>query len=485
MNLYISPDDLDSASEGDSDEEGFLMSADDAFDEPIEPIVYDSDSEDNWAPETDGQFTANVELSPGVVVVYTPPKKTKPLELEEVIHIEEYIKRTVQQNSELYEKHKVKIELDVSSLVSPLPPSPTLTSLPFEKDVTCAAFSPVSALLMAVDYSGCILAYERGPNESFSENSIRLMTDLEDGEEDVFSCLAFTPDGSSILTGRREGGVTLYGLSTKTPHHKSSSEWKFKVRVVKIVEKNCGQQKITCLKCVGNDMFVTGDDTGLVCLWDHRPKGRALARWRLGNEEINDIVVGGKGEGVYACCDDGAVGKWDLRTKTLMEECSYATPISCMALLDHDTLLVLGDIKGTLRVVDDRLGDDCSTLPSLDHRLTAIVPISDTRFLVGDTRGHIYHCSVSPPSVLGTLTTTVPLGVDTISVSCDVALAAVASSANYVALIDLSTALEDLQPPPSPRKKRKRTEDHTEDAMKRTVDHAEDTVSISVSKPDR
>jgi len=481
MNLYISPNDLDSSSEVDSDDEGAMMSADDAlFDNPF-ALDVDSDSEADWAPGLgDADWALDdlptIEIGSSVVVLRTTKPAFRRVE-EKPVHFEDFVQKALADNLDLYEKHKVDIDLDVSPPSPPLPPPPLPHSLALSTDVTRAVFSPAAAILAVADYGGKILLYDFDRDSSYSSEGSRFLATIDDQTTSIVTCLAFSPDGSTLIVAHNDGDVWLHSLAfeqktSKVGHTENS------VLVKNAYKKSCGVRRITCVKCVGNKSFATGDENGVVCLWDHRERGRALVRWRLGEGEISDLIVGDDGKGIIACCKDGAVGKYDVPAQRLMEEHTFSTPISCMALLRHDTRLVLGDASGRIQVCGGRLDEPSQSLPT-GSGITAISAVSDTRFIAADTAGEVRYYSVSPLTLLGTLPTTLSHRVQSLSVSCDVSSAVATCGSDVVTVIDLHDELVEVAPAQKTLRKSEGKMTSTDEACSST------SSSSSFVRPDR
>jgi len=167
------------------------------------------------------------------------------------------------------------------------------------------------------------------------------------GQEESVYCLAFSPNGQSIVSGSRYGKVKLWDVSKG----EELMTWNLKPAIRSVAFSPDGKRIIAC-------------DDETIQLWDVA-SGEELMKL-IGHEDIiiNTVVFSPNGKLIASSCqEDGTARIWDATTgHELLTLRGHGDLVACVAFSPDSKRLVTSSREGTARVWDSSTGDELLTL---------------------------------------------------------------------------------------------------------------------------
>nr|XP_018910185.1 PREDICTED: WD repeat-containing protein 55 homolog [Bemisia tabaci] len=272
--------------------------------------------------------------------------------------------------------------------------------------------------------------------------------------EELITDISFHPAADIIATGNNAGDIILYKYSTESVdvvktyeiHTKACRAVEFnadgdtifsasKDKSISLTDSESGKLKqlyekahedeIYCLSVLRENIIATGDQSGVLKVWDIRTKSELFSIKELDDyissikgKEDSNIIAYTSGEGVVTAVNFNTK-KLDCQTNAIEAE------LTCSGLFRNETKYVVGSSLGVLYIYDwgnfeehtDILNPSCEkkkTGPSI----SCLLPISENVVLTGLDNGVIRATHMFPSQHLG-IVGQHELAVDSLDISYD------------------------------------------------------------------
>lgn len=241
---------------------------------------------------------------------------------------------------------------------------------------------PTRKLLAAGLISGQLKLYQ------FDAHSA---TQLSSAKPHKGSCrtVRFSADGHSMFSAGSDGSLQQRDLETNQP------SWRRKAH---------GGVAVNSLTRLGEIGLATGDDEGVLKLWDLRQRARAL-QFHENSDFIADMLYTEQrgGHTLCAASGDGMLSVFDLRAGKLWARSDdQDDELLSLALLKGGNKLICGTESGTVGLFSwGDFGDTTDRLLGHPQSVDCIAALGDDHVLTGSSDGLVRLVGVHPNTVLG------------------------------------------------------------------------------------
>ncbi|KAJ3011674.1 UNVERIFIED_CONTAM: WD domain repeat-containing protein 55 [Siphonaria sp. JEL0065] len=274
-------------------------------------------------------------------------------------------------------------------------------SIKCENDVTGLSFHPTESNIVATcEISGVVSCYK------FSEeDSEQLFT----AKYHKGSCriVEFNGDGRELYSGGKDKSLQILDTTTGKPILKKAA---------------AHTEPINCLAPLDPNIVVTGDEGGIVKIWDTRER-KLVMKYSVNEDFISDFAYVSDKSTLLATSADGRLSVFDIRKKKPIKVSDNQDDELLSVVLVKDTKkAVVGSEDGILSIFSwDNWGDLTDRIPS-GHpgSINSIAKLDESRILTGCSDGKIRLVSVFPNKVLSSLRDhNVDLPIEKIRLNCE------------------------------------------------------------------
>ncbi|KAK4814745.1 hypothetical protein QYF61_026722 [Mycteria americana] len=199
--------------------------------------------------------------------------------------------------------------------------------------------------------------------------------------------VVFSQDGQKLFTVSKDKSVHILTvdegrLETRFPKAHSSA--------------------LNCVLPIDNHIFATGDDGGVLKVWDLR-KGNAVLEAHQQEEYISAMAVDGNGKILLTTSGDGTLGIFNVKRRRfeLLSEPQNGD-LTSVVLLKRGKKVACGSSEGTIYLFNwDGFGAASDRFALRAESVDCMVPITDSIVCVGSLDGVIRVVNILPNRVLG------------------------------------------------------------------------------------
>ncbi|GAB4816296.1 hypothetical protein N2152v2_003342 [Parachlorella kessleri] len=297
-----------------------------------------------------------------------------------------------------------------------------LHQVPFEDQPMDCDFHPTRPLLATGLIDGKLLLH------SYSRNGVTKCSSLK---AHGASCRAvrFLQSGDLVITASTDQSLLAVDVETG----------KAKAR-----KKEAHENAINRLAAAGPTLTASGDDSGVIKLWDSR-QSDAVASLDAHEDFVSDLALHERESCLLSVSGDGTLAVTDLRTNKVRasSEGDADDELLSVVAIKHGKKLVCGSQSGVLDVWSWGFWNDCSDrFPGHPSSVDAILKYDEDSVLTGSSDGLIRLVSLQPNKMLGVIGEHADFPIERLALSSDRAFLASASHDNSVKLWDLR-ALEE------------------------------------------
>lgn len=195
-----------------------------------------------------------------------------------------------------------------------------------KSNITNVAINSKGDLCVLGDREGCLSLYN---------SSGVIERELDNGTKDNnLMCLAFHND-DKIICGYEDGTLKITDLFGKPFHFKGKHD----------------NQTITVLCFINNILFCSGDDTGIIKVWD-LSQSRCIKEYEAHLDIINDIRYEPTKNMIYSVASDSTITKFSLNKMEILDHSEYIekeeTDLTSLEIIENN--LIVATIDGKLDI---------------------------------------------------------------------------------------------------------------------------------------
>ncbi|XP_031840230.1 WD repeat-containing protein 55 homolog [Nomia melanderi] len=256
-------------------------------------------------------------------------------------------------------------------------------SITTEEHIVDICFHPNSNILAAANIVGDVCLYK------YSNTETELVSTLE---LHLKPCrdIEFNEDGTTLFSTAKDLAIMLTDVQTEK---------------LKRVYENAHDEPIYTMTVIGEHMFATGDDDGVVKLWDLRQAGNVpVFSIKKMEDYVSSIITNREGKYLVCGSGDGSLTTFNILGKKLhVQSEEYDEELTCLGLFKNETKILVGTSKGKMYIYNwGEFGLHSDEFPSVTKKaINCMVPITENVVITGGEDGMLRATSLFPRNNLG------------------------------------------------------------------------------------
>ncbi|XP_015185850.1 PREDICTED: WD repeat-containing protein 55 homolog [Polistes dominula] len=281
-------------------------------------------------------------------------------------------------NEEEEEDETIKAILRNTKLNRSHPPTIALDD--FVVDI---CFHPQNDMIAVANILGDIALYK------YTNETTELVSSIE---SHLKACrdIEFDHDGKILYSTAKDLSIMMTDVETE--------------KLVRFYE-NAHEQPVYTMTILGEHTFATGDDDGVVKMWDIRQNGNTPVFSIKQMEDYVSAMITNKDNKYLVCASgDGSLTTFNMPAKKLhIQSEEYEEELLCLGLFKYETKVLTATIKGKMYVFNwGEFGLHSDEFPSLTKKaLNCMIPITENIAITGGEDGMLRATSLFPHQHLG------------------------------------------------------------------------------------
>jgi len=211
-------------------------------------------------------------------------------------------------------------------------------------------------------------------------------------------------------------------------------------------KKDAHDDPISRLAAVSETMTASGDEKGVIKLWDSR-QSDAVASLSPHSDFVSDMSLAtARHDALLSTSGDGTLALTDLRSNKIKytSEGDADDELLSVAVVKNGRKVVCGTTSGVLNIWSWGYWQDCSDrFPGHPDSVTSIVKFDEDTILTASSDGLIRVLSIQPNKMLGVLGAHSNFDIERLAATADRSLLASASHDNSVKIWTLGELVDD------------------------------------------
>lgn len=249
-----------------------------------------------------------------------------------------------------------------------------------EDFVTDLSFHPDQNLLAVGTTTGDLLVYQFTNDECTVKQTHELHTK-------AIRDIEFSLDGSMIISTARDRSIMVTDVETG----KLKRFW-----------DNAHEEPVYTMSVIDENLFATGDDDGVLKLWDLRQKEQ-ICKLKEVEDFISCILTNDQQKYLLLTSGDGYLTTINLaQRKMYVQSEPYEEELTCMGVFRNNSKLVVGSSKGTFYTFNwGQFGYHCDAFSGPKAGVNKMVAITERIAVTGGEDGILRAMHLVPGRVLG------------------------------------------------------------------------------------
>ncbi|KAM4747304.1 WD repeat-containing protein 55 [Rhinophrynus dorsalis] len=266
------------------------------------------------------------------------------------------------------------------------PSEPKLRETPedivFEVAVNTIAFHPSRELIAAGDLDGDVFIYSYSCLENGNKEVLSFGNHLKSCRDS-----AFTSDGQQLFTVSKDKSVNIYSME----------EGKLNKRISKAHDS-----PLNTLLLIDENLFATGDDNGMVKVWDLR-RDKAIMEMKNHEEYISDMTIDQNKKILLTSSGDGTLGVFNIKRRRFELLSEYQNgDLTSVAIMKRGKKVACGSSEGTIYLFNwNGFGATSDRFAVKAESIDCMIPITDNVVCTGSMDGVIRAINILPNRVIG------------------------------------------------------------------------------------
>ncbi|OAD62356.1 WD repeat-containing protein 55 like protein [Eufriesea mexicana] len=242
-------------------------------------------------------------------------------------------------------------------------------SITMEDHVVDICFHPNAEMIAVANIVGDVYLYK------YNNTETKLISTLE---LHLKACrdIEFNETGSVLFSTAKDLSIMLTDLETE--------------KLVRIYE-NAHEEPIYTMTVIGEHMFATGDDDGVVKVWDLRQRGNIpVFSLKKMEDYISAIITNREAKYLICASGDGSLTTFNIPGKKLhVQSEEYEEELTCLGLFKSETKILVATSKGKMYVYNwGEFGFHSDEFPNLTKKsINCMIPITENVVITGGEDG--------------------------------------------------------------------------------------------------
>ncbi|XP_015599966.1 WD repeat-containing protein 55 homolog [Cephus cinctus] len=256
-------------------------------------------------------------------------------------------------------------------------------TISMEDPVVDVCFHPAKDLIALASMTGDVLLYKYNNKETELVSTLELH---------LKSCrdIKFSHDGKLLFSTARDKLIMLTDVETEK---------------LLSVYQNSHEDSVYSMTILDENTFVTGDDSGVVKLWDLRQSGDTpVFSLKEVDDYISDMITNSDNKYLVCSCGDGTLTTINMPARKMhVQSEEYGADLTCLGLFKTESKLLTASIKGKMYVFNwGEFGLHSDEFPALTKKaINCMIPITENVVITGSEDGLIRASSLFPHRQLG------------------------------------------------------------------------------------
>ncbi|XP_003396059.1 WD repeat-containing protein 55 homolog isoform X1 [Bombus terrestris] len=252
-----------------------------------------------------------------------------------------------------------------------------------EDHVVDICFHPNSNMIAVANIVGDVHLYK------YNNTETKLVSTLE---LHLKACrdVEFNDSGTTLFSTAKDLCIMLTDLETE--------------KLIRLYE-NAHEEPIYTMTVIGEHMFATGDDDGVVKIWDLRQRENIpIFSLKKMEDYVSTIVTNKEGKYLVCASGDGCLTTFNIPGKKLhVQSEEYEEELTCLGLFKSETKILVGTSKGKMYVYNwGEFGLHSDEFPNLTKKaINCMIPITENVVITGGEDGILRATSLFPHHHLG------------------------------------------------------------------------------------
>ncbi|KAM4676701.1 WD repeat-containing protein 55 [Discoglossus pictus] len=260
----------------------------------------------------------------------------------------------------------------------------TPEDISFEAAANTIAFHPSRDIIAAGDVDGDVFVYSYSCMEGANK-------ELWSSGHHLKSCrdAAFTSDGQQLFTVSKDKSIHILNVE----------EGKLVKRI-----SNAHNSALNCLLLIDENIFATGDDNGMLKVWDLR---RDVAFMEMKNHEeyISGMVIDQNKKMLLTASGDGTMGVFNIKRRRFELLSEYQNgDLTSVCIMKRGKKVACGSSEGTIYLFNwNGFGATSDRFAVKAESIDCMIPITDNVVCTGSMDGIIRAINILPNRVVGSV----------------------------------------------------------------------------------
>ncbi|KAF5288911.1 hypothetical protein FQA39_LY03790 [Lamprigera yunnana] len=252
-----------------------------------------------------------------------------------------------------------------------------------ENFVTDISFHPFENILAVSDIQGDVMLYLYSNEENTVLNTLELHTE-------ACRAVEFSTDGKLLFSISKDKTVMISDVNSG-----------------KLVSffNDVHEASPFCMSILDENLFATGDDDGVIKLWDLRvkKKDKAIFSLKKNSDYISHIITNDSLQYLVCSSGDGALTTIDLQKRQFyVQSEELEEELTCLGLFRSETKVLSGTSKGKLVFYNwNEFGLHSDMFPTSKTAINCLIPITENIVVTAYEDGNLRATNVFPHKPLG------------------------------------------------------------------------------------
>ncbi|XP_051894072.1 WD repeat-containing protein 55 isoform X2 [Pristis pectinata] len=260
----------------------------------------------------------------------------------------------------------------------------TPEDITFSAIVNTIAFHPARDIIAAGDVDGDVYVFSYSCE--VSENQ-----ELWSSGHHLKSCrkVAFTDNGEELVTVSKDKSIHILNVESG----------KLVTRIPK-----AHSVAINSLKLIDENLFATGDDDGLLKVWDLRKK-TSFMEMKNHDDYISDITIDQNKKILLTTSGDGTMGVFNIKRRRFELQSEFQDgDLTSLAIMKRGSKVVCSSSEGMIYLFNwDGFGATSDRFSVQRESIDCVVPITDNILCTASMDGVVRAVNILPNRVIGSV----------------------------------------------------------------------------------